>query len=163
MAAKGKGKWDSHVLPRLEEVKAWAAEGLNERQIASKLDIAYSTLRQYKDSRKELSDALQGGKEAPDIQVENAFLKRVIGYDAKESTEIWRPNEDGEMILAERRVSFRHIPGDVRGQMFWLANRNRSRWQYRPEGAEDMEEAAYGVVLLPQVNALPEPEGGEGE
>ena len=37
------------VEPRLDEIKAWARDGVSEEEMAKRLGIAYSTFRNYKD------------------------------------------------------------------------------------------------------------------
>ena len=45
---KLRGKYDTHVGPRLEEIKAWAGDGMTEEEIAKNFGVAYSTFREYK-------------------------------------------------------------------------------------------------------------------
>ena len=51
-------RYQERVKPRLEEIKAWARDGLSEESIAKQLSIAYSTFRQYKQQYSALSAAL---------------------------------------------------------------------------------------------------------
>ena len=39
------GKYEEKVLPRLEEIGAWAKEGWREKEIADELKISYSGFR----------------------------------------------------------------------------------------------------------------------
>ncbi|MEG0473481.1 MAG: transposase [Solibacillus sp.] len=48
------------------------------------MGIAYTTLRTWRDKFPALSAALKRGKEVIDRQVENALLKRALGYEYKE-------------------------------------------------------------------------------
>ena len=60
-----------------------------------------------------------------------------------------------------------HIPADTTAQMFWLANRKKTDWKYKPEddktGANDDQ---TGVVLLPEITedapTAEVEEGGDG-
>src|SRR5690554_1984896 len=79
-----KSKYHTHVEPRLKEIEAWARDGLTEEQIAKNLGVAYSTFRKYKDEYPAFSSALKKGKEVVDIEVENALLKRALGYEYEE-------------------------------------------------------------------------------
>jgi hypothetical protein len=76
-----KSKYHSHVEPRLFEVECWARDGLVDEQIAMKLGVAYSTLKEYKNQFPAFSAALKRGKEIVDAEVENALLKRALGYE----------------------------------------------------------------------------------
>ena len=44
-----KSKYETHVLPNLEKVEAWARAGATAKDISAKLNIAYSTFRNYVD------------------------------------------------------------------------------------------------------------------
>ena len=57
-------KWDSHIEPYLYEIEKMARKGADEKEIANKLGVAYSTFRKYVKSRSELSSALTRGKRA---------------------------------------------------------------------------------------------------
>ena len=68
--------------------------------------------------------------------------------------------EEEELKAVEDEV---HVPADVTAQMFWLSNRRRDRWAYRPEKAEEVEQNDTGIVVLPPVLERPEPGQTETE
>ena len=65
-------------------LQGWARDGLTDEAIAKKMKISSSTLYEYKKKYSEISEALKKGKEVVDIQVENALLKRALGFTYKE-------------------------------------------------------------------------------
>ena len=65
----------------LLQLEAWARNGLTDEQIASNMGISRETLNQWKHKYPDISDTLKKGKEVVDIQVENALLKRALGYE----------------------------------------------------------------------------------
>ena len=73
-----RNKYDSHVAPRLEEVKAWARDGATEEEIAKKLRVAYSTLKEYKKAHSALSAALKCAR-AYDGEVVFALHRNTLG------------------------------------------------------------------------------------
>lgn len=79
-----KSKYETHVESRLFEVECWARDGLIDEQIANNLGVAYSTFKVYKEKFSALSAALKRGKEIIDFEVENALLKRALGYEYSE-------------------------------------------------------------------------------
>lgn len=82
-----KGKYEYWLTPEgLLKLEAWARDGLIDEQIAEKADITPSTLYEWKKKYSEISEALKRGKEVVDIQVENALLKRALGYSYTEVT-----------------------------------------------------------------------------
>ena len=160
--AMPKSKYESHVLPRLDEVEAWARDGISEKDIASNLHVADSTFRGYKSAYPALSAALAHGKDYVDnVVVTNAYLKRMIGYDATEVRREYKYETDpatGELhrTLVRETEQTRHIPGDPRAAEFWLTNRQRDRWKYKPEPGEGGD-GETGVVLLEPAAAEPGP------
>ena len=156
-----KCKYESHVLPKLGMVEAWARNGLVEGQIARNLGIAESTLNVYKNNHPELVEALARGKEVVDLEVENALLKRAKGYTYDEVTREERLTKDGGIVTLTKTVR-RDVPPDPTSMMFWLANRQKARWSYKPQAAEEASEGESGVVLLPEVDESLLDGGGDG-
>lgn len=68
-------------------IEDWARLGLTDEQIAENMGISRSTLNEWKKRFSAISDTLKKGKEVVDIQVENALLKRALGYEYIEITE----------------------------------------------------------------------------
>lgn len=155
-----KSKYETQVEPKLLLIEAWARDGLSEKQIARNLGIADSTFRAYKGRYGALSAALARGKEVVDVIVENALLKKCTGYDYTETTQEFKMVEaEGgtpERVLVKEKTVTRHVPGDVTAQMFWLANRKKPTWKYKPEDTGAAEDGG-GVIFLAPVD-----EGLEG-
>lgn len=80
----------------LLKLEAWARDGLTDEQIAQNMDIDSATLYRWKKRYCEICESLKRGKEIVDIQVENALLKRALGYSYNEDKYISVP-----MDLAE--------------------------------------------------------------
>ena len=167
-----KSKYEANVEPRLTEVEGWARNGVSDEDIAHNLGVAYSTFRKYKEANPALSAALARGKEVVDIEVEGALLKRCMGYNARVVKHYKVKNIDyddnGKKISEHEELKEVydevHIPADTTAQMFWLANRKKKDWKYKPE--EDNHGAdkdQTGVVLLPEITEdAPEAEVTEG-
>nr|DAE63230.1 MAG TPA: terminase small subunit [Caudoviricetes sp.] len=91
------------------------------------MGIATGTLYEWKKSYPEISEALKRGKEVVDIEVENALLKRALGYDyTEERVEI--SEKDGRKVIQNTK----HIAADTTAQIFWLKNRRPDRWRDKP-------------------------------
>ena len=148
-----KSKYESHVEPKLELIEAWARDGLTLEQIAHNLGIADSTIRKYRDRYEPLAAALARGREVVDVIVENALLKKCTGYDYTEVYREYKVSKDpdtGEEVkeLVKTKETTRHVDGDVTAQMFWLANRKRDVWRYKPEPVADAEDSDTGVIEI---------------
>lgn len=120
-----KSKWEG-VREKLESglVEAWARDGLTDEQIAHNLGISKDTFYTYKKAHPDFADALKRGKEVVDYAVENALLKRALGYNYEEVTV-----ENGQVT----KVVKKHALPDVTAQIFWLKNRKPSEWRDKRE------------------------------
>ncbi|RBN39769.1 transposase [Priestia megaterium] len=127
--AKGKfEKW------RTEEglvlLEGWARGGLTDEQIAHNVGISRSTLNDWKKRYPDISDALKKGKEVVDLQVENALLKRALGYEYEEVTQEsqWNEKTNKYELVITKLVKKRQAP-DTTAQIFWLKNRRPDKWR----------------------------------
>lgn len=127
-------KYKSHVEPKLGIIEGWARDGLTDEQIAKNLGVAYSTFNDYKVKHPELSEALKEGKSVIDLEVENALLKRALGYSYKET--MIEKSETG----SKTRVTTKQVVPDVTAQIFWLKNRKPKQWRDRVEAPQDSSE-----------------------
>lgn len=108
----------------LLQLEAWARNGLTDEQIAANIGIQPSTLYEWKNKYPEVSESLKKGKEVIDIQVENALLKRALGY---RYTEVTKELVLGEMITTKTVV--KEVHPDTTAQIFWLKNRKPTEWR----------------------------------
>lgn len=116
-----KGKYQKWLEPEsLILLEGWARDGLTDEQIASNIGINPATLYEWKRKYNEISESLKKGKEVVDIEVENALLKRALGYRYDEVT-----IEDG---IETKRVT-KEVQPDTTAQIFWLKNRCPEKWR----------------------------------
>ena len=128
-----KGKYQEWLTPEgLLKIEGWARDGLTDEQIATNIGISRDTLYRWKNEYSDISDTLKRGKEVVDRQVENALLKRALGFDYNEITkELCKNPETGEINLKVTKVVTKHVVPDVTAQIFWLKNRMREKWSDR--------------------------------
>lgn len=96
----------------LIKLEGWARDGLTDEQIAHNMGISRKTLALWKNKYSDISDTLKKGKEIVDIQVENALLKRALGYEYVETTkeriidsgQKKRHNGESELIQEEWEI-----------------------------------------------------------
>jgi len=123
-----KGKYEYWLTPEgLLLIEAWARDGLTDEQIAHNMGVAYSTLRTWRDKYSALSAALKRGKEVVDIQVENALLKRALGYEYKEVKTEEYQGKDGP--VKNVTTTIKEVVPDTTAQIFWLKNRKPDAWR----------------------------------
>lgn len=122
----------------LLRVEGWARDGLIDEQIAHNMGIAYSTFRDWVGKFPALSASLKKGKAPVDIEVENALLKRAMGYDVEETITDIEELAGGKTKKHIRTVK-RHIPPDTAAQIFWLKNRRPNKWRDKQDVSVNAE------------------------
>lgn len=136
-----KGKYEEWLTEDgLLRLAAWARDGLTDEQIAHNCGITPTTLYAWKNRFAEISKALKNSKEVVDVQVENALLKRALGYDYEEVT----VEADGRGKPIKVKKVTKHMPSDVAAMMIWLKNRSKGKWRDKP--VDDSSEE--GVVIV---------------
>lgn len=126
-----KGKYEQWLTEEgLLQLEAWARNGLTDEQIAANIGISRSTLNEWKNRFSYISDTLKRGKEIVDIQVENALLKRALGYTYKETTREaqFNPQTEQYEMVVTKEVTKEVVP-DTTAQIFWLKNRKPEEWR----------------------------------
>lgn len=126
---RGPGKYRDWITEEgLLKIEGWARDGLSDEQIAKNIGISTSTLYEWKKKYSEFSEALKRGKEVIDRQVENALLKRALGYEYEEVKQIIEKDENGK---DRKRIekTIKHVAPDTTAQIFWLKNRKPHEWR----------------------------------
>lgn len=149
-------RYQERVKPRLDEIKAWARDGVSEEEIAKLLNVAYSTFRQYKKQFSAVSAALTPAR-AYDDDVVYALHKNTLGGVIKlqkpfkvrkkyyENGKLVR--EEEEIVTAEEEI---YVIPDTKAQMYWLNNRVPEKWSAKPEdnNKESNKEDEIKVTLV---------------
>ena len=89
-------KYESHVKPRFEEIKAWLQVGATDKEIAENLGIHKSMMCKYKTEYREFNELLKNGRKMPIQEIKAALYKRATGchYSEKKTVieyEEWDP------------------------------------------------------------------------
>ncbi len=126
---RGPGKYHDWITEEgLLKIEGWARDGLSDEQIAKNIGISTSTLYEWKKKYSEFSEALKKGKEVIDRQVENALLKRALGYEYEEVRQIIEKDDNGKDRKRIEKI-IKHVAPDVTAQIFWLKNRKPQEWR----------------------------------
>lgn len=145
----------------IEKIKAWARDGITEENIAKKMSIAYSTLKEWKKKFPSISAALKRGKEIVDIEVENSLFKKATGHkvSVKKAFKVKRTEYDpvsGKKIREEERIEYGYdevyIPPDTLAMIYWLNNRKPNEWRNKRDNCVVEDNENNGVVLLAPVD-----------
>lgn len=147
-----KGKYQCWLMPEgLLKLEGWARDGLTDEQIAKNIGINPATLYDWKNKYPKISEVLKKGKEIVDRQVENALLKRALGYKYNETIqEICKDAVTGEQKLTITKIVTKQVAPDTTAQIFWLKNRKPGQWRDKQEvedkaALEKLDEILKGV------------------
>lgn len=124
-----KSKWEE-VKNKLVLIEGWARDGLTNEQIADNLGIGKTTFYRMIKEHSELLEHLKKGKEVIDYEVENALLKRALGYKYEEKTYESIYNKELDMYTKKltKRVT-KQVAPDTTALIFWLKNRKPKQWR----------------------------------
>ena len=129
-------------------LEGWARDGLTDEQIAHNIGINVKTLWDWKTRFDPICNAIKRGKAPVDIQVENALLKRALGYEYEEvTTEItetpYIDRRGKERVRKQKHVkkTKKIVLPDTTAQIFWLKNRRPDKWRDKREEAVSIHNA----------------------
>lgn len=129
----------------LKRINAWVRDGLSDAQVAKNMGISKTTFYDWIGKYPAISDSVKKGKEPIDFEVENALLKRALGYDYEETKTIITLNAKGER---EKKVikTQKHISPDPTAAIFWLKNRQPEKWRKTTKIFEDKTKVEIGKL-----------------
>lgn len=133
-----KGKYEEWLEDdKLLLLQGWARDGLTNEQIANNIGISTVTLYDWQNKYPSFSNALKKGKEVVDIEVENALLKRAMGYTYEEKT-----IENGKVT----KIVTKQVSPDTTALIFWLKNRKPQTWRDKQEVQSNVEVENLNVL-----------------
>lgn len=132
-----KSKYETHVLPYLEQIAAMCRNGATDEEIFKKLKISKESFYKYKRDYVDFSDALRENKEFADLRVENNLNKNANGYEYFEEVVVMQKeiiyNENGkkqkEIVYPVKVPLKKHKESETKAQQFWLQNRRPKEWR----------------------------------
>lgn len=122
----------------LKVIESWARDGLTDKQIAANIGVAERTFTDWKKNYNAISASLKKGKMPVDFEVENALLKRALGFEYEEEEMYVDVASDGTKKQKKKKVKKYAVP-DTTAQIFWLKNRKPEwRAQYGGKVNDDL-------------------------
>jgi len=128
-------------------LEGWARDGLTHAQIAKNMGIGLTTLKEWRKKQEAIETALKKGKEVVDIEVENALLKKALGYTIQVREQ--KIDKDG---CVHDLVKDLHVPPDTTAQIFWLKNRKPKVWRDKANIENETNENGVLNQLVEAIN-----------
>jgi len=79
-----KSKYESHIVPYFDEIRAWRQEGLSEKDIMKKLNVAKDAWYKYKKAYTDFSDLLIESKQKLVNELTKSLWKEAQGFEYEE-------------------------------------------------------------------------------
>jgi hypothetical protein len=150
-----KSKWiNLDMANKLELVEGWARDGATDEFIFETLGVSRQTFYVWKGKYPEFAEALRKGKEIIDRKVENALLKRALGYQYDEVTQERKYNEyNDEWELTETKRVTKEVHPDTIAQIFWLKNRKPDVWRDRKQIDANLNHNGFDYLSDAEIQA----------
>jgi hypothetical protein len=151
------------ILPRLDEIRAWAIMGKSAMEICKLLDIRVSTFYYMLNNVNNLAlkDAWENLTIVNDINVEKALYNRAVGFTSvarksqKIKSERW---VNGKKVIDEKIEYYdeeTYYPPDIQAIKFYLTNRSPTKWrENQPEEMDVNELLAKGDSVVAKVREV---------
>ena len=130
---------------------AWslAAMGATNEEIADAMGVSKRTIIRWTKEHESFGKALAEGKGVSDAKVIRSLYQMATGYEYTEEKRIVEYGQDGSVKPVRVEKTVKHVQPSVAAQCFWLKNRQRDRWQDRPELVQDQTIEDDVQIYLP--------------
>lgn len=126
-----KGKYETDIKPRFDEITHWLRSGASEKQIYENLGITKDTFYRYKRNYKEFYDLLKNGRQALVMQLRNTLIKKAMGFEYTEVKQYAR-EENGHKVTYVEKTTKTALP-DVAALNLCLKNYDPENWANDPQ------------------------------
>ena len=126
-------------------LRAKSRDSLTRNELARKLDIAPKTLALWESKYPEIAEALSQGREITDVRVENAILKKALGFETTEVKKVVKADGAEEVTTV-----YKSVPPDVTAASVWLKNRCPEKWRDKPQEEDSLSKVDK---ILEEINA----------
>lgn len=130
---------------------AWslAAMGATNDEIADAMGVSKRTILRWAKEHESFGKALSEGKGVSDAKVIRSLYQMATGYEYTEEKRIVEYDTDGSVKPVRVEKTTKHVQPSVAAQCFWLKNRQRDRWQDKPEPVMDRSAEDDVQIYLP--------------
>lgn len=130
-------KYVTHVKPYIADIKKWVAAGATDQEIAKALDVALSSLSDYKKRYVELSDAFARGRMNVVLNIKAALLKKALGFNYEEKKQYIKQDVDTGDKTQYTEITTRYcVPSETAAAM--LLRNYDPEWNDRDNISNEM-------------------------
>ena len=132
-------KYDTHVKPRLNEIKQWVEDGATDTEMIKALEVSRPAFYKYIKQHEELDQIIKEGRTAKVKELKAVLFKKALGGQ-RVSKEEYELNEDtGEMVLVKQIIA--NDPANLTAIMILLKHWDKNedgtcKWSNEPAAIE---------------------------
>jgi hypothetical protein len=119
--------------------------GATDKQVAEFFGVTETTINNWKVAHPDFFKSLNEWKSQADEKVERSLYERACGYMHLETKAQWVTDQDGGRWEYAEMV--RHYPPDPTSMIFWLKNRQPTKWRDKT----DVEHMGNIIIQAPEI------------
>lgn len=120
------------VLDNWDKIEAARKEGVTEKALYTQLKLNHDTWNEYKKDHPEFADMLKRAGQGAIESVENAVFLAATGQQKIKKTKVYKTKQQGKPETTHIEEVTEDTPINITAAIFFLQNRNSSKWQARP-------------------------------
>lgn len=110
-----------------EQVYKLCLLGATDVEIGDFFNVTETTINNWKNEFPEFFESIKKGKQIADAKVAQSLYNRALGYEHEEDKIF---NDQGSPLIVP---TTKHYPPDTTAAIFWLKNRQPSKWRDKQE------------------------------
>lgn len=147
-AAPKRGRPTAYLPAYAEQARRLAMLGLTDAEMAEFFSVSERTLNTWKKAHPDFLQSLKAGKIEADTHVATGLYQSAIGGHVVTETR----EQEGPDGSITRTTDTKQVPPNVTAQVFWLKNRQPTRWRDKQEIQQDI--SMTGVATIEQLDAM---------
>ena len=132
-------KYDTHVKPRLNEIKQWVEDGETDTEIIKALEVSRPAFYKYIKQHEELDQIIKEGRTAKVNELKAVLFKKALGGQRVSKEEYELDKSTGEMVLVKQIIA--NDPANLTAIMILLKHWDKNedgtcKWSNEPAAIE---------------------------
>ena len=134
-----KSKYDTHVKPRLNEIKQWVEDGATDTEMIKALEVSRPAFYKYIKQHEELDQIIKEGRTAKVKELKAVLFKKALGGQRVSKEEYELDKSTGEMVLVKQIIA--NDPANLTAIMILLKHWDKNedgtcKWSNEPAAIE---------------------------
>ena len=132
-------KYDTHVKPRLNEIRQWVEDGATDTEMIKALGVSRPAFYKYIKQHEELDQIIKEGRTAKVKELKAVLFKKALGGQRVSKEEYELDKSTGEMVLVKQIIA--NDPANLTAIMILLKHWDKNddgtcKWSNEPAAIE---------------------------